>query len=168
MRGHCGKKKRCTSHELHPLYISGAQFSIPARTSHDILLDLETRSLRGNTVTFCNTHSNFADIIQAEILEPKLSNSIPNPSHHFTHLRAFCIIPNDSEIHRTFRPHSAHHLRPCLQILHSITLALIVSNCLSFSCCTMIRDTASYAPSVVPSKYCFRSSCIPDSFPSSI
>ena len=41
------QKKRCASHELNLLYISGAQISISAQTSHEILLDLETRSLRG-------------------------------------------------------------------------------------------------------------------------
>ena len=44
-------------------------------------------------------------------------------------------------------PHAI--LRPCLPKLRSITLALIVSNCLSFSCCTMIRDIAPHAPSVL-------------------
>ena len=62
------------------------------------------------TVTFRNTHSNFADIIQAEILEPVLRNSIPNPSHHFTHFHAFRVIPDDSEIYGTLRPHSVHYI----------------------------------------------------------
>ena len=34
-------------------------------------------------VTFRNTHSIFADIIQAEIFEPNLSNAIPDTSHIF-------------------------------------------------------------------------------------
>ena len=43
------------------------------------------RSMRGyaTDVTFRNTHSIFADIIQAEIFEPNLSNAIPNTSHIF-------------------------------------------------------------------------------------
>ena len=39
--------------------------------------------------------------------------------------------------------------RPCLRMFRSIALALIVSNCLSFSCCTMIRGIAPHAPSVL-------------------
>ena len=80
------QKKRCTSHKQHPLYISGTQISISAQTSHRILLDLKTRSLRGeycNTFTSRNTHSIFADIIHAEIFEPNLSSSIPAPLHIF-------------------------------------------------------------------------------------
>ena len=82
-------------------------------------------------VTFCNTHSNFADIIQAEIFEPGPSDSIPHLLHNFTHLRVFPHISErfrHSQNHRTvFRVLS----RPCLQILRSITLALIVSNSLA-------------------------------------
>ena len=97
------------------------------------------------TCYICNTHFIFADIIQAEIFEPNLSNSIPNSSHIFVHFRALLVIP-------TFLEPSVRVpctiLWPCLQILCSITLALIVSNCVLLSCCIMIRDIASHAPSV--------------------
>ena len=97
------------------------------------------------TVTFHNTHSIFADIIQAEMFEPNLSNSIPNTSHISMHSCAIPAIPTFSEpsvrILHTI-------LQPCLQLLHSITLALIVSNCPSSSCCIMICDIASHAPSI--------------------
>ena len=48
-------------------------------------------------VTFRSTHSNFADIIQAEIFKPDLSNSIPNPSLNFAYFR---VLPRTS---RQFR-----------------------------------------------------------------
>ena len=87
---------------------------------------------------FRNTHSIFADIIQAEIFEPNLSNLIPNSLHNFARFRALPAIP-------TFLEPSVHVLctilRPCLQLLRSITLTLIVSNCLSFPCCIMIRHS---------------------------
>ena len=116
------------------------------------------------SVTFCNTHSNFADIIQAEIFEPNLSNSIPTPSYIFVHFR---ILPTILTLSGTFSPVSPHStccpstLPP---ITHSITLTLIVSNCLSSSCCIMIRDIHSLLCSfhlVLPS-IVFILSCIPD------
>ena len=116
-------------------------------------------------VTLGNTHSIFADIIWAEIFEPNLSNLIPDSSHVFAHFCAFLAIP-------TFWEPLVHVpctvLQPYLQLLHSITLTLIVSNCLSFSCCIMIRDIASMLHPFVPSKYCLHSSCIPDFVSSSI
>ena len=57
-------------------------------------------------VTFCNTHSIFADIIQAEIFERDLSNSIPNQLHIFMHFCALLMIPTFSG---TFSPHSMHY-----------------------------------------------------------
>ena len=107
-------------------------------------------SIPGQTfVTFRNTHSNFADIIQPEIFEPELSkldfppfaqlHTLPCVSTHFQTIPTF-LEPSD-HVPRTTP-------RPCLQILHSITLTLIVFNCLSVSCCTMIHDIASHAPSV--------------------
>ena len=96
-------------------------------------------------VTFCNTHFIFADIIQAEIFKPKLSNSIPTPSHVFVHFRTLPMIPTFPEpLVRV--PHA--FLQPCLPILHLITFTLIVSNCLSSSYCIMIHDIASLAPSI--------------------
>ena len=41
-----------------------------------------------------------------------------------------------------------HFPQPCLHLLHSITLVLIVSNCFASSCCIMICDIASRVPSV--------------------
>ena len=110
-------------------------------------------------VMFRNTHSIFADIIWAEIFEPNLSNLIPDLSHVFMRFHTLPVILTFLEplvcIPRAIP-------RPCFQILHSITPALIVSDCLLFSCCIMIRDIASHAPSIVPSEYCLHSLCIPD------
>ena len=78
-------------------------------------------------VTFHNTHSIFADIIQAEILEPDLSNSISNSLHNFTHFHVLPTIPTFLE---PLVPVPRTILQPCLQLLCSITLTLIVSNCL--------------------------------------
>ena len=58
------------------------------------------------SVMFHNTHSIFADIIQAEIFEPNLSNSIPNLSHIFAR---FCTLPTIPTFSRTFGPHSARY-----------------------------------------------------------
>ena len=99
----------------------------------------------GNTVTFCNTHSIFADIIWAEIFEPNLSNSIPT-LHTSLHSSARFRLFRHSSDPSVCIPCAI--LQPCLQILRSITLALIVSNCLSFSCSIMIRDIAPHAPSI--------------------
>ena len=96
-------------------------------------------------VMFHNTHSIFADIIWAEIFEPNLSNSIPDSSHVFMHFRALLAIPTFSEPSVCIL---CDILQPCFQILRSITLALIVSNYLLFSCCIIIHDIASHAPSV--------------------
>ena len=97
------------------------------------------------SVMFCNTHSICADIIWAEIFEPNLSNSIPDSSHIFMRFCALLAIPTFSE--PSVRVPCAI-LQPCFQILRSITLALNVSNCLLLSCCIMIRDIASHAPSI--------------------
>ena len=58
---------------------------------------------KGSSVMFCNTHSIFADIIQAEIFEPNLSNSIPDSLHIFTR---FCALPAILTFSGTFSPHS--------------------------------------------------------------
>ena len=95
---------------------------------------------------FHNTHSIFADIIQAEIFEPDLSNLIPNlctTLHTSMHFQRFQH-SSEPSVHAL-----CAILQPCLQLLHSIALTLIVSNCLPSSCCTMIQDIAS----LVPSKY---------------
>ena len=122
-----------------------------------------------NNVMFCNTHSNFADIIQAEIFEPELSKLNSQP---FTRLRTLPHISVHFWMIPTFSEPSDRVPRaipqPCLQILRSITLALIVSNCLSFSCCIMIRDIAPMLLPFVPSEYCLHSSCVPDLVSSSI
>ena len=92
---------------------------------------LEENLSSGRIVTFHNTHSNFADIIQAEIFEPEPSNLIPHPSHNFAHL---CAFPHISGRFRHSRNHQTAFRalsRPCLQMLRSITLALIVSNSLT-------------------------------------
>ena len=94
---------------------------------------------------FHNTHSIFSDIIWAEIFEPNLSNSIPDSLHIFAHFHALPVIPTFSEP-LVYVPCAI--LWPCFHILHSITLTLIVSNCLSLSCCIMICDIASHAPSI--------------------
>ena len=53
------------------------------------------------TVMFHNTHSIFADIIQAEIFEPNLSNSITDSLHVFAH---FHTLPVILTFLRTFGP----------------------------------------------------------------
>ena len=73
----------------------------------------------GNTVTFCNTHSIFADIIRAEIFKPDLSNLIPNlhtTSHASVHFRWF-----QHSLEPTVCIPCAI-LWPCLQILRSNNL----------------------------------------------
>ena len=94
---------------------------------------------------FHNTHSIFADIIQAEIFEPILSNAIPTPLHIFACSAHFWQFWHSPE---TLVHIPCAFLWPCLQLLCSISLALIVSNCFPSSCCIMIHDIASLVPSV--------------------
>ena len=98
-------------------------------------------------VMFCNTHSIFADIVQAEIFKPDLSNLIPNSSHIFACFRA---LPTILTFSGTFSPRSACYPSTLFPITsfsnsYSYCVYLIVSH---LSCCIMIHDIASHAPSV--------------------
>ena len=97
-----------------------------------------------NLVVFHNTHSNVADIICAEIFEPNLSNSIPVSLYIFVCFCALLTFWHSPEpldcVPCAFPWH-------CLQLLCSITLILIVSNCPVSSCYIMICDIASHVPS---------------------
>ena len=156
MWGHCGMERRDALPTNCTCFISAVpQFWSQPKPPMKFYWTSGRGPWGGNTVTFCNTHSIFADIIQAEIFEPNLSNSIPDSLHIFVCFCALLAIP-------TFLEPSVHVqcaiLWPCFQILRSITLALIVSNCLLFSCYIVIHDIASH----VPSEYCLHSLCVPD------